>query len=219
MFVKSSRSTRLIACVLLAAATTSACADTSEAATTKKPKKTIAKKKPVRRPTTTTIKRVTTTTKPAPTSTSAAAVSEKDRVLKGYEAYFVAFVAAAREPERAKDLLPLGMTGDALTRLLEIRRLDASEGVYWDGMRTDIVSAPKVESVSETTATLRDCQSIGGVIRKRSTKAVVPGTTEADVDDFKVTLVVVSGKWLVTSTERFNDVEGKSKCVPGSPSP
>ena len=218
MFVKSSRSARLIACVLLAAATTSACADTSEAATTKKPKKTIAKKKPVRRPTTT-IKRVTTTTKLTSTSTSVAAVSEKDRVLTGYEAYFVAFVAAAREPERAKELLPLGMTGDALTRLLEIRRLDAAEGVYWDGTRADIVSAPKVESVSGTTATLRDCQSIGGVVRKKLTKAVVPGTTEPDVDDFKVTLVVVGGKWLVTATERFNDVEGKSKCVPGSPSP
>ena len=70
-----------------------------------------------------------------------------------------------------------------------------------------------------STATIRDCQSIGGVLRKKSTNEVVPGTTEAEVDDFRVTLVLINGKWRVTSTELFNEVEGKSKCVTGSPSP
>jgi hypothetical protein len=203
--------------VLLAAVTSSACTDTSEAATTKKPKKTIVRKKSARKPTTT-IKR-TPTTKPAPVATTAAVSPQKDAVLKGYESYFTAFVGAAREPERAKELLPLGVTGDALTRLLEIRRLDAAEGVYWDGTRADILSAPKIEALGETTATLRDCQSIGGVVRKKSTKEVVTGTSDREVDDFKVTLVLIGDKWFVTSTELYNDVEGKSKCVPGSPSP
>jgi hypothetical protein len=217
MFVNSRRSARLICAVLLAATTTSACADTSEAATVKKPKKTIVRKKPARKPTTT-IKR-TPTTKPAPVATTAAVSPQKDAVLKGYESYFTAFVGAAREPERAKELLPLGMTGDALTRLLEIHRQDAAEGVYWDGTRADILSAPKVEVLGETTTTLRDCQSIGGVVRKKSTKEVVPGTSDPELDDLKVTLVLIGGKWFVTSTELYNDVEGKSKCVPGSPSP
>jgi hypothetical protein len=217
MFVNSRRSARLICAVLLAATTTSACADTSEAATTKKPKKTIVRKKPARKPTTT-IKRIPNT-KPAPVATTAAVSPQKDAVLRGYESYFTAFVGAAREPERAKELLPLGMTGDALTRLLEIRRLDAAEGVYWDGTRADILSAPKVEVLGETTATLRDCQSIGGVVRKKSTKEAVAGTSERDVDDVKVTMVIVNGSWLVTTIDRFNDVEGRSKCVPGSPSP
>jgi hypothetical protein len=217
MFVNSRRSARLICAVLLAATTTSACTDTSEAATTKKPRKTIVRKKPARKPTTT-IKR-TPTTKPAPVATTSAVSPQKDAVLRGYESYFTAFVGAAREPERAKELLPLGMTGDALTRLLEIRRLDAAEGVYWDGTRADILSAPKVEVLGETTATLRDCQSIGGVVRKKSTKEAVAGTSERDVDDVKVTMVIVNGSWLVTTIDRFNDVEGRSKCVPGSPSP
>jgi hypothetical protein len=110
------------------------------------------------------------------------------------------------------------MTGDALTRMLEIRKLDAQEGLFWDGTRKDIVNGPRLETVSDTTAVLRDCRSVGGVLRKKANNEVVPGTTDPDVDDFKVTLVLVNGKWLVTATERFNDVEGKSKCVPGSPS-
>ena len=165
---------------------------------------------------TTTLKRATptTTTKSAATSTTAV-LSAKDRVLAGYEAYLTAFVGAARQPERAKELLPIGMTGDALTRLLGIRRLDAAEGLYWDGTRADITSAPRVENIGETTATLRDCQSVGGVMRKRTTNAAVPETTAADIDDLRISLVLVGGKWLVTALDRFNDAEGRSKCVPG----
>ena len=101
--------------------------------------------------------------------------------------------------------------------MLEIRRLDAKDGVYWDGSRKDIVSGPTIEAVGETTATLRDCRSVGGVLRQKATGDVVAGTTEPDVDDFRVTLVRVDGKWLVTATERFNDVEGRSRCKPGAP--
>jgi hypothetical protein len=175
-----------------------------------KPKKTV-KRPPVTHP--------RATTAPATTAQgTSVAVSAKDQVLKGYEAYFTAFVAAAREPGRAPELLPQGMTGDALTRMLEIRKLDAQEGLFWDGTRKDIVNGPRLDTVSDTTAVLRDCRSVGGVLRKKATNEVVPGTTDPDVDDFKVTLVLVKDKWLVTATERFNDVEGKSKCVPGSPS-
>ena len=141
------------------------------------------------------------------------------RLLAGYENYFTAFVAAAREPERAEQLLPVGMTGDALARMLEIRRLDANEGLFWDGTRKDIVSGPRVEAIGETTATLRDCRSVGGVLRKKANGQVVAGTTEPDVDDMRVTFVRIADKWVVTATERFNDVEGRSRCVPGSPSP
>ena len=191
-------------------------------ATAVKPKKTVAKRKVTVRTTTTPLRKTTTTTTlKAATTTIAPAVpvSSKDRVLAGYESYFTAFVGAARQPERAKELLTAGMTGDALTRLLEIRRLDAADGVYWDGKRADIISAPKVEQIGDTTATLRDCQSIGGVLRKKATGAIVPATTERDVDDVRVTLVIVDDRWLVTSVDRFNDVEGRSKCVPGSLSP
>jgi hypothetical protein len=175
-----------------------------------KPKKTV-KRPPVTQPKATNAPAVTT-------QGTSVGVSAKDQVLKGYEAYFTAFVAAAREPGRAPELLPQGMTGDALTRMLEIRKLDAQEGLFWDGTRKDIVNGPRLDTVSDTTAVLRDCRSVGGVLRKKATNEVVPGTTDPDVDDFKVTLVLVNGKWLVTATERFNDAEGKSKCVPGSPS-
>jgi hypothetical protein len=175
-----------------------------------KPKKTV-KRPPVTQPKATTAPAVTM-------QGTSVGVSAKEQVLKGYEAYFTAFVAAAREPGRAPELLPQGMTGDALTRMLEIRKLDAEEGLFWDGTRKDIVNGPRLDTVSDTTAVLRDCRSVGGVLRKKANNEVVPGTTDPDVDDFKVTLVFVKDKWLVTATERFNDVEGKSKCVPGSPS-
>jgi hypothetical protein len=195
----------------------------SEAATTRSTKATktttkpkVTKKRVTTRVTTTT-KRVTTT-KPVVASTTITPNPAVAAVLAGYEKYFTAFVAAAREPERAEQLLPAGMTGDALARMLEIRRLDAMEGLYWDGTRKSIISGPRIESVGETTASLRDCQSIGGVLRKKATGQAVAGTSEPDVDDLRVTFVLMSGKWVVTATERFNDVEGRSRCVPGSPS-
>ena len=210
---------------LSASVVLSACS-ASQAATPTTKKKTVvtrAKSKPkakpkktVKRPPTTQPK--VTTAQTTPTTATSVAISAKDQVLKGYESYFTAFVAAAREPQRAPELLPQGMTGDALTRMLEIRKLDAQEGLFWDGTRKDIVSGPKVETIGDTTAVLRDCRSVGGVLRKKANNEVVPGTTDPDVDDFKITLVLVNNKWLVTATERFNDVEGKSKCVPGSPS-
>jgi hypothetical protein len=213
------------AVALSASVVLSACSATQAATPTTK-KKTVATKtkskvkakpkKTVKRPPATQPRATT-----APTTTTqgtSVAVSAKDQVLKGYEAYFTAFVAAAREPSRAPELLPQGMTGDALTRMLEIRKLDAQEGLFWDGTRKDIVNGPRIDTVSDTTAVLRDCRSVGGVLRKKANNEVVPGTTDPDVDDFKVTLVLVNSKWLVTATERFNDVEGKSKCVPGSPS-
>ena len=172
-----------------------------------------------------TTKRVTTTTKRSTTTRPTVAASTTTpspavfAVLAGYESYFTAFVAAAREPERAEQLLPTGMTGDALARMLEIRRLDATEGVYWDGTRKSIITGPRIESIGETTASLRDCRSVGGVVRNKATGQVVAGTTEPDIDDMRVTFVLMSGKWVVTATERFNDVEGRSRCVPGSPSP
>ena len=58
-----------------------------------------------------------------------------------------------------------------------------------------------------------------GVLRKKATGAIVAGTTEPDIDDMRVTFVMIADKWVVTATERFNDVEGRSRCVPGSPSP
>ena len=218
--ITSSPTRRRIVKLVVSAATTAALVASPSFAATTKPKRTVAKKATKKRmPTTLPVARpaTTTTLRLAPSTT--VLVSAKDRVLQGYEAYFMAFVAAAREPQRAKDLLPLGMTGDALTRLLEIRRLDAADGYFWDGTRADIISGPRVENIGASTATIRDCQSIGGVLRKKSTNEVVPGTTEAEVDDFRVTLVLINGKWRVTATELFNEVEGKSKCVPGSPSP
>lgn len=221
----NSRSVRRVLLALTAAATVLAASiGGSEAATnttkttiktkattksrSTKPKRTVPKR------TTTTVKRPGTTTTPTTSPNPAVA-----KVLTGYENYFTAFVAAAREPERAAQLLPTGMTGDALARMLEIRRLDATEGLFWDGTRKDIVSGPRIESIGETTATLRDCQSVGGVLRNRTTGQVVAGTTEPDVDDMRVTFVLIAGKWVVSATERFNDVEGRSRCVPGSSSP
>lgn len=190
---------------------TDAAVVTKKSATTK-PKRTTKRTKPM--PVTTTRKQPTQTTTTKVTTTT---VSPTAQVRAGYEAYLAAFVAAAREPEKAMTLLPTGMTGDALTRMLEIRRLDAADGVYWDGDRSSIVSGPTIENVGDTTATLRDCRSVGGVLRQKGTGAVVPGTTEPDVDDLRVTLVRIDGRWLVTSTERFNDVEGRSRCKPGAP--
>ena len=214
------------AAVLSASVVLSACSASQAAApTTKKktpvmktkskpkPKKTV-KRPPTKQPRTTSAKTPSSVRTTAPSTV----VSAKDQVLKGYESYFTAFVAAAREPQRAQEFLPQGMTGDALTRMLEIRKLDAQEGLYWDGTRKDIANGPRVDNVGDTTAVLRDCRSVGGVLRKKSTNEIVPGTTDPDIDDFKVTLVLVKDTWLVTATERFNDVEGKSKCVPGSSS-
>ncbi len=200
------------------AASTKAATTIEATKATAKAKVTKPKRKPTKAPMTT--KRAATTTVKATTTTASLTVNpEVAKVLAGYEAYFTAFVAAAREPERAEQLLPTGMTGDALARMLEIRHLDATEGVAWDGTRKDIVSGPRIESIGDTTATLRDCRSVGGVLRKKATGQAVPGTTEPDVDDMRVTFVRMSGKWVVTTTERFNDVEGRSRCVPGSPSP
>jgi hypothetical protein len=199
----------------------------SEAATTNTTKttkstKVAAKKSTAKRTTpkrvTPTAKRAATTVKSTTTHPPTTTVSPATaRVLAGYENYFTAFVAAAREPERADQLLPLGMTGDALARMLEIRRLDAAEGVYWDGTRKDIVSGPRIEAIGESTATLRDCRSVGGVLRRKASGEVVAGTTEPDIDDMRVTFVLIADKWVVSATERFNDVEGRSRCVPGSP--
>ena len=218
--IPSSRTRRLALTLVVSAATATMSVASPVLAAIPKPKRSVAKKvtkKPT--PTTNTVARPATTTTLRPAWSTTVPVSVKERVLQGYEAYFTAFVAAAREPQRAKELLPQGMTGDALTRLLEIRRLDAADGYYWDGTRADIISAPRIESFGATTATVRDCQSIGGILRVKSTNAAVAGTATADVDDLRVTLVVLNGRWMVTSTERFNDVEGRSKCVPGSQSP
>lgn len=211
----SSRTRRLALTLVASAATATMSVASPSLAATAKPKRTA--KKPT--PTTKTVARPATTTTLRSAPSTVAPASVKERVLQGYEAYFTAFVAAAREPQRAKELLPQGMTGDALTRLLEIHRLDAADGVFWDGTRADIISAPGIATIGDTTATIRDCRSVGGVLRKKSSNEVVPGTADPDIDDFKVTLVLVDRKWKVTSTERFNDVEGRSKCVPGSPSP
>ena len=54
------------------------------------------------------------------------------------------------------------------------------------------------------------------VLRKRATNAVVPGSTDPDVDDLIVDLVKVDGRWVVTRTERTNAVEGKGTCAPAS---
>ena len=218
--IPSSRTRRRVVILVVSTATAALLVASPSFAVTTKPKRTVAKKVTKERtPTTIPAARPATTTTLQLTPSTTAPVSAKDRVLQGYEAYFTAFVAAAREPQRAKELLPQGMTGDALARLLEIRRLDAADGYFWDGTRADIISGPRIETIGATTATVRDCQSIGGILRKKSTNAAVAGTAAADVDDLRVTLILLNGGWLVTSTERFNDIEGRSKCVPGSPSP
>ena len=137
-------------------------------------------------------------------------------MLSGYEAYLVVFAAAAGEPERAEAILPSGVTGDALARLIDIARYDISQGQYWDGKRADIVSKSRVQSIGESRATIRDCRQVGGVLRKRATNNVVNGTTEPDVDDLIVDLVKIDGRWVVTRTDRTNTVEGKSTCAAAS---
>ena len=179
--------------------------------------------KPKRR-LTTTVRRVP---KPAVTTTKSivkvalpsttVAMGTKEAVLAGYEKYLQALVAAAKEPSRSSELLPKGMTGDALARQLEIRRIDVTEGLYWDGSRSDIKSSPQVQVIGATSAVLRDCRSIGGVLRKRAGNAPVADSQGVDVDDLRVTLVVVDGQWLVSSADRYNEVEGKSQCA-GAPS-
>ncbi len=128
-----------------AATTTKPKAKVTKATT--KPKTTKPKRKTTRPATTTTKRSAAPTTKPATTTAPATQNPEVARLLAAYENYFTAFVAAAREPERAEQLLPAGMTGDALARMLEIRHLDAAEGLFWDGTRKDIVSGPRIEAI------------------------------------------------------------------------
>lgn len=189
----------------------------ASAATTKSKTKTTATRKPPVRATTT-VKRSTTTIRATSTTISSSSSvpklsSEAQAVLAGYESYLVVFAVAAREPERAQEILPKGVTGDALARLIAIARHDLSEGQYWDGKRADIISKPRVQSIGESRATLRDCRSVGGVLRKRATNGVVSGTTDPDIDDLVVDLVELDGHWVVTRTDRTNQVEGKSTCV------
>ena len=202
--------------VLCAALALGGCVEPSDAATTSRKTVSTKSKRTTKR---TTPSRTTTTKKPGPIATkvTSTTISPIALVRAGYENYLTAFVAAAREPEKASTLLPPGMTGDALTRTLELRRLDAADGVFWDGTRQDIVSGPVIERVGETTATLRDCRSVAGVLRQRSSGAVVAGTTEPDVDDLRVSLVRSQGRWLVTAVDAFNDIEGRSRCRPGLP--
>ena len=189
----------------------------ADAATRRQRKPASTKTKKTTKATVTTVRVTTAPATSVPTNATAAALTPNAQVLVGYEAYLTAFVAAAREPGRAAALLPQGMTGDALTRMLDIRGQEAREGVFWDGTRKDIISGPTIEKVGDTTATLRDCRSVGGVLRQKASGEVVAGSTEPDVDDFRVTLVRFDGKWVVTATDRFNDVEGRSRCQPGAP--
>ena len=179
--------------------------------------KTTVKRKATVRPTTT-VKRVAVTvpTTARPSTSTPKLSAEAQAVLSGYEAYLVAMAAAAKDPERAEQLLPPGVTGDALARLIELARFNVAEGQYWDGTRADILSSPRVQSVGATRSTIRDCRSVGGVLRKRSTNAVVPGSTDPDVDDLIVDLVKIDGRWVVTRTDRTNAEEGKGTCAPAS---
>jgi hypothetical protein len=163
--------------------------------------------------------RSTTTTKLSvlPTTLVPKLSAEAEAVLAGYESYLTVFVAAAREPEKAETILPAGVTGDALSRLNEIARYDLSKGQFWDGKRTDIIAKPRVQSLGETRATIRDCQSVGGVLRKRATNEVVNASVEPDIDDLVVDLVKVDGRWVVTRTDRTNPIEGRSPCGASSP--
>lgn len=175
------------------------------------------KRKAPARPTTT-VKRVAATvpTTARPSTTAPKLSAEAQAVLSGYEAYLIAMAAAAHDPERAESVLPKGVTGDALARLVDIARFNIAEGQYWDGARSDIVSTPRVQSIGESRSTIRDCQTIGGLLRKRATNEVVPGSTEPDVDDLIVDLVKINGRWVVTRTDRTNSVEGKGICAPAS---
>lgn len=206
----------LIATGVLASGCFEASAATRTTKAASKTKTTVKRKTPTRP--TTTVKRVATTvpTTARPSTTTPKLSAEAQAVLSGYEAYLVVFASAAREPERAEAILPSGVTGDALARLIDIARYDISQGQYWDGKRADIVSKPRVQSIGESRATIRDCQSVGGVLRKRSTNEVVSGSTEPDVDDLIVDLVKIDGRWVVIRTDRTNTVEGKSTCSAAS---
>lgn len=205
----------LIAIGVLASGCLQASAATKTTKAASKTKTTVKRKAPARP--TTTVKRVATTVTTARPPTTAPKLSaEAQAVLSGYEAYLIAMAAAAHDPERAESILPKGVTGDALARLIDIARFNIAEGQYWDGARSDIVSTPRVQSIGESRSTLRDCQTIGGVLRKRATNEVVPGSTEPDVDDLIVDLVKINGRWVVTRTDRTNAVEGKGTCAPAS---
>ena len=181
-----------------------------------KTKTTVKRKAPAR--STTTVKRLATTvpTTARPSTTAPKLSAEAQAVLSGYEAYLVVFATAASEPGRAEAILPPGVTGDALARLIDIARHDISQGQYWDGKRADNVSKPRVQSIGENRATIRDCRQVGGALRKRATNEVVSGSTEPDVDDLIVDLVKIDGRWVVTRTDRTNTVEGKSTCAAAS---
>lgn len=199
--------------VLLAALLVTGCASAGAASkTTKKPttRKTQAKKA------STTTRRSTTTVRPATTTTAPKLSVEARAVLDGYQTYLVAVVEASRNPETAPQTLPKGVTGDALNRLVDIAAFNVAEGQYWDGTRNDIKSGPRVQTVGATRATLRDCRSIGGVLRLRKDNSIVPGTTEPDVDDLLVDLVKIDGRWVVTRTDRTNQTEGRSTCTVAS---
>jgi hypothetical protein len=201
--------------LLLVALLLTGCASAGAASrTTKKPstRKTTSTK-PGR---TTTTRRAATTTKAVAPTTTAKLSAEAKAVLAGYETYLIAVVDASRNPETAAQSLPKGVTGDALNRLLEIAAFNVAEGQYWDGTRTDIKSGPRVETIGATRATLRDCRSIGGMLRLRKDNSIVPGTTEPDVDDLLVDLVKLDGRWVVTRTDRTNQVEGRSTCTVAS---
>jgi hypothetical protein len=190
--------------------------------TTKPPVRSKAKAKPapkrkVARPTIVPLRSTTTKALAVVTTLVPKLSVEAQAVLAGYESYLTVFVAAAREPEKAETILPAGVTGDALSRLIEIARYDLSKGQFWDGMRTDIIAKPRVQSLGETRATIRDCQSVGGVLRKRATNEVVNASVEPDIDDLVVDLVKVDGRWVVTRTDRTNTIEGRSPCGASSP--
>ena len=203
------RATSLMLAVLLLTGCASANATSK---TTKKP--TTRKTSPKNSATTT--RRPTTTVRVALTTLAPRLSTDAKAVLDGYEAFLVAVVEASRNPETAPQTLPKGVTGDALNRLLEIAAFNVAEGEYWDGTRADIKSGPRVQSVGTTRATLRDCRSIGGVLRLRKDNSIVPGTTVADVDDLLVDLVKIDGRWVVTRTDRTNQAEGRSTCTVAS---
>jgi hypothetical protein len=207
-----SRASALLLAVLLLAGCASAGATSK---TTKK--KSTTRKAQIKKAAATT-RRPTTTIRRAATTTVAPKLSaEATAVLDGYEAYLVAFVEGSREPERARELYPKGMTGDALARLIEIADFDVSKGQYWDGTRSDITSTPRVQSIGATRSTVRDCRSVGGVLRKRASNEAIAGTSGLDVDDLVVDLVKLDGRWVVTRTDRTNEEEGKATCARSSP--
>jgi hypothetical protein len=197
------------------------CASADAVTTTKATAKKATSRKVAKKPVTTK-KKVTTKATAKPTTTVRVTTTlpklsaEAQTVLAGYEAYLVAYVAGSREPEKADELYAKGMTGDALARLIEIARFDVSNGQYWDGTRADISGNPRVQTIGDVRSTLRDCRSVGGVLRKRVSNEPVAGTIEADIDDLLVDLVKIDGRWVVTRTDRTNAVEGRAKCTAGS---